>query len=101
MEDNIDNTRIGEDSIEQPKKYVARWRNEWRIDNDTIIDDFIKAYGNIKELFQRWKSKGLILDPDYIGTVGDIYAHFCIYDETVALQEGFEEERFKVDGFEE
>ena len=41
MEDNIDNTRIGEDSIEQPKKYVARWRNEWRIDNDTIIDDFI------------------------------------------------------------
>ena len=101
MEDNVDNTKLGEDSIKQPKKYVARWRNEWRIDNDTIIDDFIKAYGNIKELFQRWKNKGIILNPDYIGTVGDMYAYFCTYDKAVALQEGFKEEKLKLETFEE
>ena len=101
MEDNINNTKLGKDSIEQPKKYIKKWRNEWFIDNDTIIDDFVLAYGNIKDLFQRWKSKGIILDPDYFGSIGDTYAHFCTYNEAVALQEGFEEEEFKVEAFEE
>ncbi|KKL95433.1 hypothetical protein LCGC14_1854630 [marine sediment metagenome] len=97
MEDNINNTKLGEDSIDHAKKYIKKWRNEWFIDNNTIIDDFVTAFGNIKELFQRWKSKGIILDPDYIGTVGDVYAHFCTYDEVVALEEGFEEERLKLE----
>ncbi|KKK68504.1 hypothetical protein LCGC14_2943380, partial [marine sediment metagenome] len=101
MEDNIENAKARENSTERLKKYVTVWRNKWITNKAGSIDDFIKVYGNIKELFERWKNKGIILDPDYFGSVEDIYAHFCTYDEVVALQEGFEEEKLKLECFEE
>lgn len=62
-----------------------------------FIDDFIEVYEDLRGLMQRWKDKGIILDPDIIGGVGDDYAQFCTYDEKVALQENFEEEGYEGD----
>ena len=98
MEDNVEDVKLGENPIEHPKKYIIVWRNKWITSKAGSIDDFIKVYKNLGEMMQRWKDKGIILDPDIIGGAGDDYAQFCTYDETVALQEGFE--RFKVEAFE-
>jgi len=99
MEDNVEDVKPGENPIERPKKYITVWRNKWITSKAGSIDDFIKVYKNLGEMMQRWKDKGITLDPDIIGGAGDDYAQFCTYDEAVALQEGFE--RFKVEAFEE
>jgi len=99
MEDNIEDTKVKENLIEHPKKYITVWRNKWIASKAGNIDDFIKVYKNLGEMMQRWKDKGIILDPDIICTMENDYAQFCTYDEAVALQEGFE--RFKVEAFEE
>jgi hypothetical protein len=95
MEDDIEHTKLGENSPEQRKKYTTFWRNKWITAKAGNIDDFIKAYEDIAGMMRRWKDKGIILDPDIIGGVSDDYAQFCTYDEGVALQEGFEEEEFE------
>ncbi len=95
MEDNIENAKAGENSTERLKKYITVWRNKWITSKAGSIEDFIKVYKNLAEMMQRWKDKGIIIDPDIIGGGGDDYAQFCTYDEAVALQEGFEEEEYE------
>ena len=94
MEDNSEEIKLGENSTKQPKKYISIWRNKWIISQAGSIDDFIKIYESLAEKMRKWKDKGIILDPDIIGAIGDDYAQFCTTDEAVALQEGFEEEVF-------
>ena len=86
-----------ESSSLSSKKYVTTWRNKWITANASSIDDFIATYERLAGLMKRWKSEGIILDPDIIGGVGDDYAQFCTYDEAVALKEGFEEEYLEED----
>lgn len=71
------------------------WRNKWIRAKAKDIDDFINTYEELAKSMKRWKSKGIILDPDIIGGVGDDYAQFCTYDEAIALKEGFEEDELE------
>ena len=84
--------KLGENSTEQRKKYIMTFRNKWITSNAGSIDDFIKIYEDIAGLMRRWKEKGIILDPDILGAVGDDYAQYCTHDEAIAQQEGFQEE---------
>jgi len=77
------------------KKYIMIWRNKWITAKAGDIDDFINIYEELAKLMKRWKSEGIVLDPDIIGGVDDDYAQFCTYDEAIALKEGFEEEEFE------
>ncbi len=95
MEDDAEEIKLGENSIEQPKKFVTLLRNKWITSEAGSIDDFIKVYEDLAKMMRGWKDKDIILDLDIFGAVGDDYAQFCTNDETVAQQEGFEEEVFE------
>ena len=97
MEQEVKDKKNDEFSSLSSKKYVTTWRNKWITANASSIDDFIATYERLAELMKRWKSEGIILDPDIFGGVGDDYAQFCTYDEAVALKEGFEEEYYEED----
>ena len=92
MEKEGTDKEIETKSPQSGKKYVTTWRNKWLTSKAGSIDDFIKIYEETAELMRRWKSEGIIIDPDIIGNFGDDYAQFCTYDERVAIKEGFEEE---------
>lgn len=95
MEEEAENKDHKVDSLHSGKKYTSTWRNKWITSDASSIDDFIETYEGLAEMMRRWKSEGIILDPDIIGGVGDDYAQFCTYDESVALKEGFEEDTFE------
>ena len=95
MEDNTEEIKLGENPTEQRKKYITTFRNKWITSSAGSIDDFIEVYEDLAGMMRRWKDKGIILDPDILGGVGEDYAQFCTNDETVAQQEGFEEEKFE------
>ena len=95
MEDNAEEIKSGENSAKQRKKYITVWRNKWITSKAGSIDDFIKVYEDLAGVMRHWKEKGIVLDPDIDGGVGDDFAQFCTNDEEVALQEGFEKEEFE------
>ena len=92
MEKEVTDKEIESESTASGKKYITTWRNKWLTSKAGNIDDFIKVYEETAELMRRWKSEGIIIDPDIIGSFGDDYAQFCTYDERVAIKEGCEEE---------
>jgi hypothetical protein len=70
-------------------RYEYLWRNKWITSKATSIDDFIRTYGDLTEMFKEWKSKGVKLDPE--SDVGGDYASFYVEDKTVADELEFDE----------
>ncbi|MFX1506811.1 MAG: WD40 repeat domain-containing protein [Promethearchaeota archaeon] len=92
MGEEVKNGSSHSESAQMRKKYVYTWRNKWITDGAGSIDDFIEIYERLAVKMRRWKEEGIIIDPDIIGSYGDDYTQFCVYDERVALKEGFEED---------
>jgi len=70
-------------------KYEFLWRNKWITFDAETIDDFIKTYEQLAQMFKDWKAKGVELDKE--SGVSDDYATFYTENEDVAKEYGFEE----------
>jgi hypothetical protein len=68
-------------------RYEHVHQNRFIANEAKSIEEFIKIIEDNLILFQRWKEKGVQLDPHGVGST---YAIFYTYDEQVAREEGFE-----------
>ena len=68
-------------------KYVSTWRKKWITANANSIDDFIKTFEGLVEMFKEWKEVGVKLYPGC--ATGDDYAEFYTEDMEVAIKVGF------------
>ena len=68
-------------------KYVTTWRNKWITSRASSIDDFIKTFESLAEMFSEWKEMGIKLYPDC--STGDDYAEFYTEDMDVAIKAQF------------
>ena len=68
-------------------RYVSVWRNKWITNHAGTIDDFIKTFEGLAEMFKEWKEMGIKLNPD--SGIGDDYAEFYTDDMDVAIKAQF------------
>ncbi len=68
-------------------RYVSVWRNKWITSQAGSIDDFIKTFEGLAQMFKEWKEMGITLNPD--SGIGDDYAEFYTDDMDMAIKAQF------------